>query len=138
MGVALKQSEVFAAYSSLPDVGVALFDARGNVLRANSYFTNMIHVPEDQSSSVNYFDLAVPEDREKEAAEFAKLISGTEQSYIQENRFCLNGSTPGHYDGVFHVMCQVTCYKYNNTSFFLLIADEFKIFRHFRKPQIEP
>jgi hypothetical protein len=137
MSTVLNQSDVFATYSGLPDVGIALIDIKGKVLRASSYFMAMIHAQEDKASSINYFELMVPEDQYKEQELFAKLLDETEQSYIQENRVHLGHLTAGHYDGVLHVTCQVMRYGEGGHIFFLVLMDELKVYRHFKKSWVE-
>jgi hypothetical protein len=130
--------DIFASYSLLPEVGIAVITAEGRILRANDHFANMIAVSDAQIHDVSYFGLLLPQDQKRELAAFATLLDRSKQSYSQENRLYLDHAFADHYDGMLHVMCQVTRYDGAEASFFLVMMDELKVYRHFRKPRVEP
>jgi hypothetical protein len=78
----------------------------------------MIAVSDAQIHDVSYFGLLLPQDQKRELAAFATLLDRSKQSYSQENRLYLDHAFADHYDGMLHVMCQVTRYDGAEASFF--------------------
>ena len=126
---------VFDAYSSMPNAGVALLEADGRILRANSHFLTLFNLEADQIVFANYFDRTHPGDSRQEYLNFAKLVEGSEQSYVQEKRLVLERSDAGHYAGILHVESMVMLFGDGIKAFYLALMQELKVYRHF-KPDV--
>ncbi len=125
------EHDIFSAYCGMPNVGVALIDADGHILRTNADFLNLLGLSAAPDKLANYFDLTFPDDRAAERAVFAKIADGTEQSHILEKRMLLPRTDAAHYAGVLHVECMIIRFGESASAFFLVLMQELKVFRHF-------
>jgi PAS domain-containing protein len=132
----LYKDDLFDVYSRLPEVGIALIDRDGHVLRANALFMSMLHVPDDQMQSANYFALTTAADRQRERSEFETLLSGKALLYVIEKRLPTRANK-GHYAGILHVECMVMRYGDEPEPFFLVHMQEIKVYRHFNGSQAD-
>ena len=133
----LYRDDLFDAYARLPEVGIALIDRDGQVLRANALFMSMVHLPEDQAQKTNYFDITDAADIQHERSKFEELLSGKSPLYIIEKRL-RTSANKGHYAGFLHVECMVMRYgDEQEEPFFLVHMQETKVYRHFKTPQAE-
>ncbi|MBF0167536.1 MAG: PAS domain-containing protein [Alphaproteobacteria bacterium] len=132
MLTATSLDDLVTAYLGLAEVGVALFDECGRILRTNDNLERLLGCRGGQLLQTSYFELSHPDDRESESAAFSALTDGGQQTYALEKRLLLGAHDLAHYQGVLHVECMVTRYRYQEKMVFLALMQEMKIYRHFK------
>ncbi|MBF0268815.1 MAG: PAS domain-containing protein [Alphaproteobacteria bacterium] len=136
MHTAKSLGDLVAAYLGQAEVAVALFDECGRILRANVNLERLLGCRGGQLLQANYFELSHPDDRESERAAFSTLTDEGQQTYALEKRLLLGEHDLAHYQGVLHVECMVTRYRYQEKMILLALMQEMKIYRHFKTRHI--
>lgn len=132
--------DLFSGYAKLPDGLVAEIDRYGAITRANLRLMSLLDLPDLRALSANFFDLTHPEDAPIEQAALSRLVGTANQAAspnelfgAYEKRIVLPRAESAHYGSVFHVSCLIVQCATPQSEAFLVVMQEAKIFRHFKR-----
>jgi PAS domain S-box-containing protein len=85
--ILLRREQEFRAIYNLAAVGIAQVDMRGRFLRVNQKLCEILGYKEKELRGKSFLDITYPEDRERNSAEFQRILSNKIKGYSTEKRY---------------------------------------------------